>query len=407
MLNKFYFNGIKKDAVVSLPASKSESNRMLILQALSNEKITLKNISNANDTLVLQNAIHSNNQIIDIEDTGTAMRFLTAYFAFKNEQKTITGSKRMCERPIGVLVAALNEIGFDIRYINHNGFPPIEIHPVDLSKLKTAVTIAGNISSQYISALLLIAPFLPNGLIINFSTALTSLPYIHLTIYSLAQIGIDVQFSTDKIKILPQSPVTAEVIIESDWSAASYFFAICALVPNSVFFLQNLKLTNKQGDTAIANYAENFGVFSSQTNDGLIIKNMQSAIFEKIKFDLADTPDLAQTLIPLCAILNFPAIFTGLKTLRIKETDRITALQNELKQFNIELRAIDDDVYQINGKFSIPNKPKIQTYNDHRMAMGFAPYAFHFPIEIENPKVVKKSFPNFWKELSKLSKETK
>lgn len=407
MLNKFYFNGIKKDAVVSLPASKSESNRMLILQALSNEKITLKNISNANDTLVLQNAIHSNNQVIDVEDAGTAMRFLTAYFALKNEQKTITGSERMCERPIGVLVAALNEIGFDIRYINHNGFPPIEIHPVDLSILKSTVTIAGNISSQYISALLLIAPFLPNGLIINFSTALTSLPYIQLTIYSLAQIGIDVQFSTDKIKILPQSPVTAEVIIESDWSAASYFFAICALVPNSVFFLQNLKLTNKQGDTAIANYAENFGVFSSQTNDGLIIKNMQSAIFEKIKFDLADTPDLAQTLIPLCAILNFPAIFTGLKTLRIKETDRITALQNELKQFNIELRAIDDDVYQINGKFSIPNKPKIQTYNDHRMAMGFAPYAFHFPIEIENPKVVKKSFPNFWKELSKLSKETK
>lgn len=407
MLNKFYFNGIKKDAVVSLPASKSESNRMLILQALSKEKITLKNISNANDTLVLHNAIHSNNQVIDIEDAGTAMRFLTAYFALKNEQKTITGSKRMCERPIGILVAALNEIGFDIRYKKNDGYPPIEIHPVDLTKLKSTVTIAGNISSQYISALLLIAPFLPNGLTINFSTAITSLPYIHLTIHSLAQIGINIQFSKDKIIILPQSPVAANVTIESDWSAASYFFAICALVPNSVLLLQNLHLTDKQGDTAIANYAENFGVFSSQTNDGLIIKNMQSAIFEKTKFDLADTPDLAQTLIPLCAILNFPAIFTGLKTLRIKETDRIAALQNELKQFNIELMAIDDDAYQLNGKFSIPNKPIIQTYSDHRMAMGFAPYAFRFPIEIENPKVVKKSFPNFWKELSKLSKETK
>lgn len=407
MLNKFHFNGIKKDAVVTLPASKSESNRMLILQALSKEKITLKNISNANDTLVLQKAINSNNQIIDVEDAGTAMRFLTAYFAFKNEQKTITGSKRMCERPIGILVAALNEIGFDIRYLKNNGFPPIEIHPVELTKLKSTVTIAGNISSQYISALLLIAPFLPNGLTINFSTSLTSLPYIHLTIHSLAQIGIDVQFSTDKITILPQSPIAAEITIESDWSAASYFFAICALVPNSVLFLQNLHLTDKQGDTAIAKYVEKFGVFSSQKKDGLIIKNLQSTTFEKTKFDLADTPDLAQTLIPLCAILNFPAIFTGLKTLRIKETDRIAALQNELKQFNIELIAIDDDAYQLIGKFSIPNKPKIQTYNDHRMAMGFAPYAFHFPIEIENPYVVKKSFPFFWEEISKLSIENK
>ena len=396
----------KLRGIVELPLSKSESNRILILQALSNGMIAYNELSDARDTKILQRALASHEVEINVEDAGTAMRFLTAYYCATGQHKVLAGSERMCERPIGILVDALREIGFDIKYLKNEGFPPLEIHQVDMAKLKSEVSIAGNVSSQYISALMMIAPILENGLEIKFTTSLSSKPYILLTSEILKSVGIDSIISEKGIEIRHQSFSEKEYKVGADWSAASYWFSLTALSADSEISLSKLDLNSYQGDKIIADWCEPFGVKADQKPEGMLLhsNNLGNPINPpnlSLHFDFTDHPDLAQTMIVLCAAKNIKATFTGLKSLRIKETDRIVALQNELLKFGVKLDETGDEVFTLSGTFKMSHQT-ISTYNDHRMAMAFAPLALLGPITIEDSEVVQKSYPSFWKEMEKV-----
>ena len=391
---------------VDLPLSKSESNRILILQALSGGKISCNDLSDARDTKILQRALASNEVEISVEDAGTTMRFLTAYYCATGQHKILTGSERMCERPIGILVDALREIGFKVDYLKKEGFPPLGIHVADTAKLKSEVSIAGNVSSQYISALMMIAPILDKGLEINFTTSLSSKPYILLTSEIMKSVGIDSTISEKGIIIRHQSFLKREFKVGADWSAASYWFSMMALSSDSEILLSKLRLDSNQGDKKIAEWCESFGVKAEQVLDGLSLHSEDSvnSINSDMHFDFTDHPDLAQTIIVLCAAKKINATFTGLQSLRIKETDRILALQNELLKFNVKLYKVEAGVFTLTGTFKMSHQP-IATYNDHRMAMAFAPLALLGPITIEDTEVVQKSYPNFWKEMEKVGFE--
>lgn len=393
---------------INLPLSKSESNRILILQALSRNKIEIGELSGARDTALLQSALRSDDVEINIKDAGTAMRFLTAYYCVAGEHKILTGSARMCERPIGLLVDALRYIGFDIRYLKNEGFPPLEIMPVDQSKLKNEVSIAGNISSQYISALMMIAPVLERGLSITFTTALSSKPYLELTAKLMRDAGIESEMTANGIQIHPQYFKPTRLSPGADWSAASYWFTAAALAKSGELTLKNLSLDSSQGDKKIAHWSENFGIQIDSTNRDIILysnhNNHTNQKNPSLPFDLTHYPDLAQTVIILCAAKNIKATFTGLQSLRIKETDRIAALQYELRKFNVELQEVSDGFFQLSGVFKMSHQT-IRTYNDHRMAMAFAPLALLGKITIENPEVVEKSYPDFWEEMKNVGFE--
>jgi 3-phosphoshikimate 1-carboxyvinyltransferase len=385
---------------ISLPLSKSESNRLLILQALSKGEIEVGALSEARDTKLLQAALQSDSQEIDVKDAGTAMRFLTAYYCATGQHKILTGSARMCERPIGILINALREIGFHIKCLNKEGFAPLEIIPADLSKLKNEVSIAGNVSSQYISALMMIAPFLEHGLNITFTTALSSKPYLELTAKLMRDAGIESEMRENGIYIPPQNLRSTTLQTGADWSAASYWFAAAALAKDSDLILQKLNLDSSQGDKQIATWSGNFGINAKPTNQGLSLHLNHCNQINPINhsLDFTDYPDLAQTMIVLCAAKNIKATFSGLQSLRIKETDRIVALQSELQKFNVKLDEINDNLFELSGTFRMSHQ-LIRTYNDHRMAMAFAPLALLGKITIENPEVVEKSYPNFWDEM--------
>ena len=396
----------KLRGIVELPLSKSESNRILILQALSNGMIANNELSDARDTKILQRALASHEVEINVEDAGTAMRFLTAYYCATGQHKVLAGSERMCERPIGILVDALREIGFDIKYLKNEGFPPLEIHQVDMAKLKSEVSIAGNVSSQYISALMMIAPILENGLEIKFTTSLSSKPYILLTSEILKSVGIDSIISEKGIEIRHQSFSEKEYKVGADWSAASYWFSLTALSADSEISLNKLDLNSYQGDKIIADWCEPFGVKADQKPGGMLLhsNNLGNPINPtnlSLHFDFTDHPDLAQTMIVLCAAKNIKATFTGLQSLRIKETDRIAALENEVVKFGVKLYETDEGVFTLLGTFKMSHQT-IATYNDHRMAMAFAPLALLGPITIEDSEVVQKSYPSFWKEMEKV-----
>lgn len=398
-------------ASVNVPISKSEANRLLILEALSNGKIKLQNKSSANDTIVIERALASNKKEINIEDAGTAMRFLTAYFCSKNEHKILRGTERMHERPIGELVYALREIGFNVRFIEKENFPPLEILPINFDELKTETTINGTISSQFVSALMLIAAFLPKGMTINIKDGKTiSESYIKLTASLLKKCGLDVSFSENKITIPPKKRAELSVSAGGDWTNASYWYAFATLSENAKITIPNLEQNTAQGDIAIVEMGKLFGietVFEEQNK--VVLKNEQnrekksrSHENDEWMFDFSNNPDLAQTIIVLCAGLNRNATFTGLQSLRIKETDRIFALQQELKKIGYELAETKPNVFILKGHFHAPTQA-IKTYNDHRMAMAFAPLALLAPIEIEEPNVVRKSYPEFWEEVEKLT----
>jgi len=391
---------------INLPLSKSESNRILILQALSKGKIEVSVLSAARDTRLLQAALTSDATEINIEDAGTAMRFLTAYYCATAQHKILTGSPRMLERPIGILVEALRDIGFEIKYIDREGYPPLEIIPVDISKLKSEVRIAGNVSSQYISALMMIAPILANGLEINFTTSLSSRPYVLLTSEIMKAVGIKTIVGENKIQIGHQSFTEETFDIGADWSAASYWFSVMALSSDSEIALSTLHLDSHQGDKKIVEWCELLGVKAMWENNGLDLHSAHSAnpVNSGLLFDFTDHPDLAQTMIVLCAAKNVKATFTGLHSLRIKETDRIMALQNELLKFGVTLYEKDTGVFSLSGTFTMSHQT-ISTYNDHRMAMAFAPLALLGAITIEHPEVVGKSYPYFWKEMESVGFE--
>lgn len=389
----------EKKITIAIGGSKSESNRLLILQALF-PNICIKNLSTSDDTQLLQQALRSQEHIIDIQHAGTAMRFLTAFFAIQEGKETVlTGSKRMLQRPIKPLVDTLNNLGANITYANQEGFPPLKIIGQKLTK--NVVAIDANMSSQYISALLLIAPKLKNGLTLNLTNKPTSLPYILMTIELLRAIGVQVTVQDDysSIVVAPfsESLHSTHFTVAPDWSSASYFYSLIALSPiGSKLCLEGFQKNSIQGDKAVVDLYKNFGVETTFKEKYIEIKKEALPTFTKIELDLNKTPDIAQTIAVTCLGLNISCTLKGLHTLKIKETDRLVALKNELEKFGAQVSTTQDSLNLESVPITTTKAISIKTYNDHRMAMAFAPLALKTPIVIEDSKVVSKSFPNFW-----------
>jgi 3-phosphoshikimate 1-carboxyvinyltransferase len=381
-----------------LPSSKSISNRALILNALSGNQSTVSNLSSARDTKLMQTLIKSNDHVIDVMDAGTTMRFLTAYFALTNQKKILTGTDRMKQRPIKLLVDALRLIGAEIDYRGEEGFPPIESLGFASQKVE-ALSIPGNVSSQYISALMMLAPILPKGLTINLTSEAGSVPYITMTASLMREFGaeVDLDFKNNKIFVKSGKYKPSNVTIEADWSAASYWFGFTALARDAKIILPTVSEKSLQGDSVVVEVMEKLGVKSTFIGSSLELTKRNAV--EHLTWDFKDCPDLAQTVLPVCAAKGISGEFTGLESLRIKETDRIDALQKELKKIGAEFNEpIVGHWKLVPGKISSLKSP-IQTYHDHRMAMGFAPWATLTDLVIESPDVVNKSYPGFWEDV--------
>lgn len=385
---------------LQITGSKSESNRLLILQAFYPE-IEILNLSNSDDTQVLQQALSSKEETIDIHHAGTAMRFLTAFFACKEGREVVlTGSERMQERPIKILVEALRRMGADIEYLKEDGFPPLRIRG---KKLKEShVKVQANISSQYISALMLIAPALPAGLEIELEGNITSVPYIEMTLKFLKDCGIQGDFDGNRIVIMPARKLEAQTItVESDWSSASYFYSIAALSGEANIKLSSYKEESYQGDMQVSGIYKQLGVQTTFSENTINLKRVQEKKPRSVTCDLSNAPDLAQTIAATCFGLGLKCELTGLHTLRIKETDRLQALKNELEKLGGKVEITTDSLHLAASEGIIENV-QIQTYNDHRMALAFAPLALKVPMEIMGAEVVSKSFPGFWRDLKNL-----
>ena len=383
---------------IAITGSKSETNRLLMLQALF-ANISLKNTSNSDDSIAMENALKSTENAIDIHHAGTAMRFLTAYFAQKEGcEIVLTGSSRMQERPISVLVDALKQLGADIEYANKIGFPPLKINGKKLTKHK--VSLAANVSSQYISALLLIASKLENGLELTLIGEITSIPYIKMTLTLLNEIGVETNFDDNIILVKPKLNIEKiDYTIESDWSSASYFYSIVALSRvGTEIKLSSYKKNSLQGDSALAGIYTSFGVETTFTDTIIGIKKVAECSIESINLDLNNAPDIAQTIAVTCFGLQVGCHLTGLHTLKIKETDRLEALKIELTKLSANI-SVSNESLTLESSNILNDNINIATYQDHRMAMAFAPLALKTNIIIENADVVSKSYPGFWKDL--------
>ncbi|TDP58588.1 3-phosphoshikimate 1-carboxyvinyltransferase [Flavobacterium dankookense] len=391
-------------SIVKITGSKSETNRLLLLQALY-PNITLENTSNSDDSDVMLKALNSqfttdHLQLIDVHHAGTAMRFLTAYFAIQEGKDfVLTGSPRMKERPIKILVEALQQLGAEITYEEKEGFPPIKIIGKKLTNNK--VSLPANVSSQYISALLLIAPKLENGLELTLEGEITSIPYIKMTLALLNEIGIETSFIEDKIIVKPQFTIhNSQLTIESDWSSASYWFSIVALSEiGTQITLSSYKQNSLQGDAALVEIYKNFGVETVFNNDNSIsISKINFKNQKSLLFNLQSSPDIAQTIAVTCFGLGIGCHLTGLHTLKIKETDRLEALKNELTKLGATI-SVTNDSLTLEPSEIINESISIKTYQDHRMAMAFAPLVLKVPIIIDEAEVVSKSYPTFWDDL--------
>lgn len=391
------------DAIIDLPSSKSISNRALIINALNYSPYPLQNLADSDDTVVMLEALNSNSNKFDIGHAGTAMRFLTAFLAKIVGEWEITGSERMQQRPISILVDALKILGAQIEYTKNEGFPPLKILGSHLTG-KT-IELDGSVSSQYISALLLIAPTIENGLTLKLKGEITSRSYIELTLKLMAKFGIQYHWEENEISVPEQKYFAREYTIEADWSGASYWYEILSLCDSGKILLKNLVLDSLQGDVNIAGWFTQFGVKSSQKSDGVLLVKGENISPEKLIHDFIENPDVAQTMACLCVAKKIPFHFSGLKTLKIKETDRISALQNELAKFGAELTEPAYGELAWNGKINlnfIVENPVIETYHDHRMALAFAPMSVAgFPLQISDPMVITKSYPGFWEDLKK------
>lgn len=385
---------------IRITGSKSESNRVLILQALYPE-IQMSNLSESDDSNVLQAALKKGSGTIDVHHAGTAMRFLTAFFATKEGcEVMLTGSSRMKERPVKLLVDALKDLGADIEYAEKTGFPPLKIKGRKLSK--RSVSLEAKISSQYISALMLIAPSLPEGLEINLKGQVTSAPYILMTLQLLQLAGVNGSFDGRQIVIEPKSSLASRTInIESDWSSASYYYSLAALAENAELKLSNFRKNSLQGDSCIAEIYKQFGVTTLYEKDSIILEKKAGKKPKKVKEDLSGSPDIAQTITLTCLGLGIECELTGLHTLKIKETDRLVALKTEIEKLGGKVK-ITGDSLQLTSAGNLKENVSISTYNDHRMAMAFAPVALRIPVKIEDAGVVSKSYPLFWDDLQLL-----
>lgn len=382
-----------------LPSSKSISNRVLIIDALAGGVSKLQNLSDANDTRLMLKLIRSKEHVIDIEDAGTTMRFLTAYFALTGQHKTLTGTPRMQERPIGILVDALRSLGAKISYQKKEGYPPLQTEGFG-SQMVSEIAIRGDVSSQFISALMMIAPTLPQGLKIRLEGKIGSKPYIEMTAQLMRDFGAVCHFSDNIIQIEPRPYAPTELSVESDWSAASYWFGFTALANEANITLPFLFEDSLQGDQAIQKIMQSLGVVTTKMEHDML--NLKKSTFEKeIRWDFTHCPDLAQTVAVVCAAKGITGHFTGLESLRIKETDRIAALQTELKKIGAELIELEHQ-WTLKPSVSLPSSATFETYHDHRMAMAFAPLATLMNVIIKSPGVVKKSYPQFWKDLDEI-----
>ena len=398
---------LQKSSVVpvsslTITGSKSESNRLLLLQALFPE-LVVENLSNSDDTQVMQHALRTSEGIIDIHHAGTAMRFLTAYFATQEDKEVVlTGSSRMKERPIKILVDALNSLGADITYLENNGCPPLKITGKKI--VTSEVTLNANVSSQYISALLLMASKLENGIQLTLEGQITSIPYINMTLDLLNQIGIKTEFIDNKVTVFPKtSTIKAQtIVVESDWSSASYFYSIVALSPvGTEISLSSYKLNSLQGDSVLSEIYKQFGVDTKFEKHTIVLVKSEDCQLKTVNCQLNDSPDIAQTIAITCLGLGVECHLSGLHTLKIKETDRLEALKVEIEKLGGSVY-ITKDALHLESNKTLNENVSIDTYNDHRMAMAFAPLALKTALRINDAHVVSKSFPSFWDDLKSI-----
>jgi len=408
---------------VRLPASKSLSNRALLLARTAGCPVQLENLSEADDTKILAAALRHEGPETDLGAAGTAMRFSTAYFATRPGTRLLTGTERMKQRPIGILVEALRQLGADIAYVGNEGYPPLRVSGRRLQG--GAVRLPAGVSSQYISALLLVGPTLTGGLTLQLQGAVASRPYIDMTLALMRRFGLRTDWtSAQEIRVEEAAAHGSEAlekhdenarfchyVVENDWSAAGYWYEMMALSPDPAarLVLPGLRADSLQGDCRVQDFFRPLGVATTFEGDAVVLTKC-APTEGTVQADLSQQPDLAQTLVVTCALLRRPFRFDGLHSLRIKETDRITALQNELRKLGVEVKAGSDDemhvdAYTENSAKSIENGDFIETYDDHRMAMSFAPCAYRYPgLCIDHPEVVTKSYPGFWNEMKRFER---
>ena len=388
--------------IIEIGGSKSESNRLLMLRKyLSDFKIT--NLSKSDDTKTLIDALANTNKIIDVNHAGTAMRFLVSYYASKlNSEITLTGSDRMKNRPIGILVNALRDLGAEIEYKEKEGYPPLRI--IGKNLIGNEVSLPANISSQFISSLMMLGVKIDNGIKLNLEGNITSKPYILMTKKLIDKIGCNVVINNNEIEISGNCKSLNKIVeVESDWSSASYFYSIVALSKDAEITLKIFKKDSIQGDSIVSKIYQKLGVETIYKEDSIIIsKNKMSNLPDSLKLDLSDTPDLAQTIAVSCLGLGIECELSGLDTLKIKETDRIEALKKEFIKLGVDGITTSDNKIYFRGNQNLNNNIKITTYQDHRMALSFAPLAVIIDISIESPNVVSKSFPDYWEDLKTL-----
>ena len=391
---------------IVISGSKSESNRLLILQQLFPE-ISIENLSDSDDSIHLQHALSTKASLIDIGHAGTAMRFLVGYFASKqNSEVILTGSERMQQRPIGILVEALRDLGADIFYEENEGYPPVRIKGKAITK--NNVQINGNVSSQYISSLILMGTHLAKGVTIELTGKITSIPYINMTLSLLNQLGISTHFEGNTIQVLPAKQLQKQtVVVESDWSSASYFYSVAAFSEvGSEIQLSAYKKESLQGDSCLAEIYTHFGVETVFDQNTITLKKVSASEAGLLTLDLKNAPDIAQTIAVTCFGLGVTCHLTGLHTLKIKETDRLEALEAELKKLGASI-SITNESLSLSTSEVMHENIAIKTYNDHRMAMAFAPLAFKVPIAILNAEVVSKSYQKFWKDMQQIGIQIK
>ena len=388
--------------IIEIGGSKSESNRLLMLREYSSDfKIT--NLSKSDDTKTLTDALANNNKVIDVNHAGTAMRFLASYYASKlNSKITLTGSDRMKNRPIGILVDALRDLGAEIEYKEKEGYPPLRI--IGKNLMGNEVSLPANISSQFISSLMMLGVKIDNGIKLNLEGNIASKPYILMTKKLMDKIGCNVVINNNEIVISRKYKSLNKIVeVESDWSSASYFYSIAALSMDAKIILKSFKRNSIQGDSIVSKIYQKLGVETMYKEDSIIIsKNKMSNLPDSLKLDLSDTPDLAQTIAVSCLGLGIECELSGLDTLKIKETDRIEALKKEFIKLGVDGITTSDNKIYFKGNQKLNNNIKITTYQDHRMALSFAPLAVIIDISIESPNVVSKSFPDYWEDLKTL-----
>lgn len=396
---------------IRLSGSKSISNRVLAIRELCGESFDIQGLAEANDTHLMQSLLASGEEILDAGPAGTTFRFLTALLSLRAGTQVLTGSERMKQRPVGVLVEALRTLGADIEYLEKEGYPPLRIGPPVNMGRTGELSISAGTSSQYISALLLIAPALPQGLVLHLEGAIVSRPYIEMTLRLMQYFGVEHTWEGQTIRVAAQRYAARPFRVEADWSAASYYYAMAALAPEADLTLEGLFADSLQGDAVLTDMMRHFGVQTTFGENAVHLKKEAGAVVSPVfEWDFIQCPDLAQTLAVVCGGLGVHGVFSGLETLRIKETDRIAALKTELGKTGVLLHELprrmakrsDKQFYLVEGQCAFAEMPVFDTYEDHRMAMAFAPLGILSPVAVREPGVVNKSYPAFWEDITML-----